>query len=155
MKYLIGDISHHFFSEEYDAICCTTNQIVKNNGELVMGAGIAKVFVEHFPGLPKIWGKQLAENKKRESSTKIMCTSWQLLSTYLIAFPTKLHWKDKSPITLIERSAEELVVLANQMNFSSVLLPKPGCANGGLNWEQVKPLLEQYLDDRFTIIDKQ
>ena len=40
------------------------------------------------------------------------------------------------------------------MNFSSVLLPKPGCANGGLNWEQVKPLLEQYLDDRFTIIDR-
>jgi hypothetical protein len=34
---------------DYDTSCCTTNCVVKSNGELVMGAGIAKQFTETFP----------------------------------------------------------------------------------------------------------
>ena len=164
MKYLVGDIENYFClsksGNNYDAICCTTNRVVKNNGELVMGAGVAKVFAECFPDLPKIWGQQLKQNLKNDSSSKLMCFHVEEKTFYryfyLVAFPTKNHWKNPSDIVLIRESTEQLVFLTDIMNFSSVLLPKPGCANGGLNWEkQVKPILGDYLDDRFTIIDRE
>ena len=50
------EVQNDFWQEiednSYDAICCTTNKIVKNNGELVMGAGIAKQFKAKYPDLP-------------------------------------------------------------------------------------------------------
>jgi hypothetical protein len=48
-----GDI---FSQADADAICFTSNGIVKSNGELVMGAGIAKQFRERWPELPKFFG---------------------------------------------------------------------------------------------------
>ena len=39
-------------------------------------------------------------------------------------------------------------------DLKNVALPRPGCANGGLNWEDVKPHLERILDDRVTIVTK-
>ena len=77
------------------------------------------------------------------------------IGPYLIAFPTKYHFKDSSPLELVEESMHELYLLADIMNFSSVLLPKPGCSNGGLSWEkEVFPSIKDLLDERFTIIDK-
>ena len=32
-------------------------------------------------------------------------------------------------------------------NISSVAFPKLGYGNGGLNWNEVKPLMEKYLKD--------
>ena len=73
----------------------------------------------------------------------------------VIAFHTKYHWKDKSSLNLIKKSSQQLVLVTNMMDWKNILLPRPGCSNGGLSWEkQVKPVLENYLDDRFTIICK-
>ena len=37
-------------------------------------------------------------------------------------------------------------------NFYHIAIPRPGCSNGGLNWEiDVKPIIEPLLDDRFII----
>lgn len=44
----------------YDAICCTTNQVVKSNGRLVMGAGIARQFRDVYNGLDLEWGNRLS-----------------------------------------------------------------------------------------------
>ena len=35
----------------FDAICFTSNGIVKKDGRLVMGAGVAKAFRDHFKDL--------------------------------------------------------------------------------------------------------
>ncbi|AUM58450.1 hypothetical protein KNT81_gp092 [Proteus phage phiP4-3] len=39
-------------------------------------------------------------------------------------------------------------------NFKRVLLPKPGCSNGGLNWDVIGPMLNDILDDRIHIIER-
>ena len=71
-------------------------------------------------------------------------------SCRIIAFPVKHHWAQKADLELIRKSAEQLVEISQYCE--RVLIPRPGCGNGQLNWEEVKPILEEILDDRFYVI---
>lgn len=44
--------------------------------------------------------------------------------------------------------------MADKFGYSEVVLPRPGAGNGGLEWKDVRPILEEILDDRFTILSK-
>lgn len=148
----VGLIDGHL---DKDAICCTTNMQVKNDGRLVMGAGIAKYFNDKFYGLAEEWGLRIKE--KKHSNGFMVTEVFTLIDThstiYAISFPTKVHWKDKSSLELILESTKTLVTVTDCMGWNEVVLPRPGCSNGGLDWEtEVKPLIEPLLDDRFTII---
>lgn len=161
MKEIKGNI---FEQLDADAICVTTNGIVKANGELVMGAGIAKQFAERFPGLAADAG-EMVDNYG--NICQILLThSFSNRELSIIAFPTKHHWKDQSDLALIARSAHQLVQIANkevawddgldgeliQRAWKKIVLPRPGCGLGGLKWEDVKRVIEPILDDRFYII---
>jgi hypothetical protein len=133
----------------YDAICCTTNTTLKSNCDLVMGAGIAKLFAEKFPTLPKVWGNRI----KHDLHSHGFMATWSPFA-WLVAFPTKQAWQQDSTLARIEKSTKILVATTNILMWQRVLLPKPGCSNGGLDWElQVKPILEEILDDRFVVAE--
>ena len=137
-------------SDDYDAICCTINTVVKNDGSLVMGAGIAKSFNDKYPPLAKQWGKRIIYNKKEPYVLVSMNIE---VAQYLIGIPTKIHYKDKSTIELISKSMSELLSIKRHLGLRSILMTRPGCGLGGLNWKKdVKPILVDMLDDRFTII---
>ena len=144
MKEITGNI----FDVDADAICVTTNGVVKSNGELVMGAGIAKQFAERYPWLPAIFGKLVKERGN--------VVSWDKerggLERFLVSFPTKEDWRDQASLFLIKASAKSLVKLANELQLDKVVLPRPGCGLGGLRWAVVKTVLEPILDDRFYVI---
>lgn len=77
--------------------------------------------------------------------------------TKLFTFPVKHHWREPADLELIKRSATELVALIDSFymsNDSTIVLPRPGCGNGQLLWEQVEPVLSPLLDDRFHVITK-
>jgi O-acetyl-ADP-ribose deacetylase (regulator of RNase III) len=137
--------------DRFDAIVCPTNGIVKTNGELVMGGGLAKQFKENFPYIPFVWG-----NFVNETGNKVCKYSHRKSSNLpdLISFPSKHHWKSKSDLKLITSSTYELVECVDYQGYDNVLVPRVGCGLGGLKWEIVKPILEIYLDKRFTIISK-
>ena len=52
MKEVKGDI----WKSDCDIIAITTNGVVKKNGELVMGRGIASQAKQRYPDIPKILG---------------------------------------------------------------------------------------------------
>jgi O-acetyl-ADP-ribose deacetylase (regulator of RNase III) len=135
--------------KDYDAIVCPTNGVVKTNGELVMGGGLAKQFKEKFPYIPYIWGSHV---KRYGNHLGKHSHDGNPELPALVSFPSKHHWKDVSDIDLIRRSTQELVECADYQDYKKVLLPKVGCGLGGLTWKEVKPVLEKYLDKRFTII---
>jgi len=155
MKEIIGDIWK--FHAEGNWIVITTNGIVKSNGEAVMGKGIALQAKQRFPVLPKRLGELL---KHGGNHVYIM---WGL---GLITLPTKNHWRDLSIPTLIERGCEELQSARHRIDRSqkdigpgsrqleTIYMVRPGCSNGGLDWKNVKPILEKYLDDRFVVVEK-
>ena len=61
-------------------------------------------------------------------------------------------WACRADLSLIRRSAEELVGLTNEQHWTQVILPRPGCGAGELSWEAIRPLLATLLDDRFGVI---
>lgn len=152
MTQRFNEIQEDFWSvyKEYDALVCPTNGIVKTNGELVMGGGLALQFKQKFPYIPFVWGQYVKEwgNKL----CKYSHTGDDLPA--LVSFPSKQHWKDKSDIGLIARSAAELVECADYQGYERVLVPRVGCGLGGLTWAQVLPVLDKHLDERFTIISQ-
>lgn len=137
-------------SDGSEAVCVTTNGVIKKDGNAVMGKGIAKEADERYE-LAGILAKYLKEHGNHVYMLKQSREGFWLLS-----FPTKNDWRNDSDINLITQSAHELVALCNNYNIKRCYITPPGCANGHLNWEyQVKPAIEKILDDRFTIVIRQ
>lgn len=136
--------------ESFDAICFTSNGVLKKNGELVMGAGIAKSFKKMWPPVAKRAGHCVRMGGNRVHMLKEVFIKEDVYIS-LVSFPTKHHWRDDSDVDLIKTSAEQLVKLANAYRWKKISLTKPGCGNGGLKWDDVRKVIEPILDDRFTI----
>lgn len=139
--------------ENLDALVCTTNCIVKNNGSLVMGAGIAKQFSKEFVGLADTWGEVVSSRGKikvPKSSLIVSRAEYNKRSVYLVGFPTKYNWQDNSDLSLIAKSARQLSEIADAFNWKKVLMTRPGCGNGGLEWNVVKEYIK-FLDERFIV----
>lgn len=151
---------------EGDALCITTNGFVKANGECVMGKGIAKSMATAFPYLPKLLGDAIRQNGNCTQQLTV------INNMHVIAFPVKHSsaisdgtnyvshkhfpvgssvpgWALKADLALIEQSALQLVELINKTDCQRVLLPRPGCGAGELNWKDVEPILLKIFDDRF------
>lgn len=129
-----------------DVICITTNGVLKRNGELVMGKGIALEAIQKFPTLGKLLGHHVKCNGN-------IPTVIDFGDVKIASFPTKHHWKFNSDIQLIEESA---ILLKNILPFDvkHVAMSRVGCGNGNLDWNDVKKVLEPILDDRFVVYEK-
>jgi hypothetical protein len=62
-------------------------------------------------------------------------------------------WMSQAKFDIICNSARHLVRLAESEGWKSVVIPRPGCGAGGLQWKHVKEHLEVILPDSFYIID--
>lgn len=128
------------------AIVITTNGIIRKNGRAVMGAGIAKATRDRYTDIDLKLGKYLSKYGNRAFYMG------KYDDQIVLTFPTKHDWKDKSDIELIKTSAEQIVAICDKWHIEKVYLPRPGCSNGGLKWEDVKSVIEPILDDRFIVI---
>ena len=61
---------------------------------------------------------------------------------WIINFPTKGHWRERSRLTDIEAGLEDLVDTVRRLEIRLIVIPPLGCGNGGLNWADVRPLIE-------------
>lgn len=130
---------------QFDAICVTTNGIVRPNGRLVMGGGIARMFRNRYKDIDLILGQKV---QVYGNVPFLVYKNKQAI----ISFPTKNDWKEKSDLSLIKSSAEKLSKIASSRFWTRVALPAPGVGLGGLSWDkEVRPLLSRVLDDRFYI----
>lgn len=143
--------------KSFDALVCTTNNVIKYNGALVMGAGIARQFSEEFKGIDSLWG-QIVEGLQEGGHEDYHLIvdgprkRFHSLPIYLVGLQTKRDWADPSPIELVTESCKKLKDLADILNWSKILMTPPGCGNGGLNWKDVQKSIK-FLDDRFLVVD--
>lgn len=142
MKEVIGNIWD--YHDQGNWIVITTNGFVRKDGACVMGRGVAKEAAIKFPDYPyhlgefiKKFGNHINLNPKY----------------HIFSFPVKHNWWAKADIKLIEQSCQELLDVSSAFK-SPFYMVRPGCGNGQLDWKDVKPILEKYLDDRFVIVEK-
>lgn len=129
-----------------DVLCITTNGFVKNNGRAVMGAGIAKEAKDRIPGIDMILGQSISKHGNRVS----FLFYDEIEGQDIWSFPVKHNWFEKADMELIRRSCRELM---NKLpHDQTALLPRPGCGNGRLKWQDVKREIEPILDDRITVV---
>lgn len=146
MQEVKGDIWNYY--DKGNWIVIPTNGTVKANGEAVMGRGLALRAKLKFPQLPFALGRFINAYGNVVFVSNLQGKGFKAIR--LITFPVKNHWKETASLHLIERSCNQLVYVAPQ-NFP-IYLPRVGCGNGRLDWEDVKPILERYLDDRFIVV---
>lgn len=112
----------------------------------VMGKGIALQFRQAFPENYDLY--KAACNKKEVVTGKMFTVELPVLQSpkYIINFPTKYHWREKSKIEYIDSGLEDLVKVINEYQIKSIAIPPLGCGLGGLDWNVVRPKIESALN---------
>ena len=146
MKEISGDLWEYYEKQEF-LICITTNGFVKANGEAVCGRGCAKEATKQIPGFARLLGSRL---KQYGNAPGIMRTSPDEWGVFI--FPVKHNWWEEASSNLILAGAHALFEQAQANPNTTFVLPRPGCGNGKLKWDDVKPLIE-FLPDNVWIID--
>jgi len=126
-------------------ICITTNGTIRGDGACIMGRGVALQAKRRYPQLPYEIGANIA---------RIGNHCCVLKKYKIITFPVKWRYNNKANINLISESAHELMEILDKHGIYKVYLPKPGCNNGKLDWNDVKAVIETILDERVIIVDK-
>ncbi len=67
------------------------------------------------------------------------------ISKWFLLFPTKNHWKKPADYDGIEQGLQWIVANYQEMRIRSLAVPALGCGLGQLAWEDVGPLMGQYL----------
>ncbi len=115
------------------------------NTEGVMGKGIALQFKEAFDLNYRLYRQACKEQRVRVGEMFVTETHELVGPRFIINFPTKRHWKEHSRIDYIIEGLEDLKRVMAERGITSVAMPPLGCGNGGLNWSQVRPIIEQSL----------
>jgi hypothetical protein len=134
-----GDIWEHLGKA---MIAVTTSGSVTRKGKAVMVRGVAGQAARRFPVLPEVLGLLLQTSGNHVHH----------LGDGVVSFPVEASAWEWPDLRLISRSARELRELADREGWDKVLVPRPGCGGGGMDWREVRPLLEEHFDARFVVI---
>lgn len=122
----------------------TTNPIIKHDGGVVMGRGIALEAKTRFPDLPYLFGARLNENKGVPFVDYIAHFNHVPIWYFMV----KSHWNRPADLKIIENSVKDLLTCIieneNDLRFD---LNFPGIGNGKLHREDVLPLLQSLPDN--------
>lgn len=128
--------------KEADLWLFTGNGVVKRNGALVMGAGIAKQVRDRWPGCDVRLGCLVKQGKLRADLGGYVYNLIAPPGKKGGIFQTKINWKNPSTPQLIKDSTEKLVSWCEQHPGANVHLNMPGTGYGKLTQAEVKPILQ-------------
>ncbi|GAB3378559.1 macro domain-containing protein [Spongiibacter taiwanensis] len=137
ITYLQGNL----LDAEVEALVNTVNTVG------VMGKGIALMFKERFPQNMQEYAQACKAGEVQTGRMFVTKTGELMGPKWVVNFPTKQHWKAKSKMEWIESGLEDLRRFIEENRLQSIAIPPLGAGNGGLNWQEVKPLVERALGD--------
>lgn len=137
IEYTTGDI----LKADVEALVNTVNCVG------VMGRGIALQFKKWFPANFKAYESACKREEIQPGQMFVFETRQLTNPKYIINFPTKRHWRGKSRIADIESGLDALVDEIHTRKIRSIAVPPLGSGLGGLDWTEVRTLIEKRLAD--------
>lgn len=134
IKYVRGTV----FNANTQAIVNTVNCVG------VMGTGIALEFKLRYP---KMYNDYEVKCKEKKIVTGRLDYYKNQEGPIIVNFPTKRHFKYPSQLIWIEQGLQDFVKTYQKNGITSIAFPKLGTGKGGLIWDEVKMLMENYLSD--------
>jgi hypothetical protein len=165
MKERKADLFETIYEDGVDAICITTNGHYTTDGHAAMGGGCAGVCAKLWPetslrlgtclknfmtNVPFVIGALDEDGEYIKPTLKLI--KERKFKTLIFSFPTIDNLMDGAKLDLIRNSAKELKVLVDRFELRGVVVPRMGVGIGGLSWADVKPIAEEFFDDRFTVV---
>ena len=108
----------------------------------VMGKGLALQFKQRFPENFKLYADFCKADRVRIGVMFVTEASNLTESRWIINFPTKLHWRDPSKLEWIESGLKDLRRFLIENKVQSVAIPALGAGLGGIDWKDVRRLIE-------------
>lgn len=135
----------------------TTNGILGDEDELVMGLGIAREATWKIKNLPKICGDAIIKTKTEvpENAGKFLYYFLPVMENegknFLGLFQVKLDWKSNATLDIVEKSCQKLLDYMNKNPHITYRMVYPAIGAGRLKISDVHPILEKYfLDKKIT-----
>lgn len=133
---MIKIIKGNILEQKTEAIVNTVNCVG------VMGRGIALSFREAYPENYREYKKACDKGEVVPGRMFVHLAGDMFSKKYIINFPTKRHWREKSRIEDIRSGLAGLVSVIKELRIKSVTIPPLGCGLGGLDWNVVRPIIE-------------
>lgn len=138
---MITDVRGDLLGDAAEAIVNTVNT------EGVMGKGIALQFKQRYPDNYRAYRAACKRREVRLGSMFVVATGALAGPRYIVNFPTKGHWRERSRIEDVEDGLHDLVKVIGELGIRSIAMPPLGCGNGGLDWARIRPLIVEALGD--------
>ena len=106
-----------------------------------MGKGLAAAFKQRYPDM-FVRYKDLCDQRLLDIGKLWL---WKGPDHWVLNFPTKRHWRVPSSLEFIEAGLKKFVSTYEERGISEISFPRLGCGNGGLDWNDVRPMMEKYL----------
>ena len=140
LSYSRGIVGDHIF-------LFTANSTIRNNGNLVMGAGCARTVRDTYQGIDKSFGKVI----NHMAVFNIQIVQWG--EQWIGAFQTKIDWQADSPLDVVAGSIDELTRIALLRPKYTFHLPCPAINHGGKTEKEILPLLAKLPDNVIVYLD--
>ena len=127
----------------------------------IMGKGLALEFKNRYPAM---FDKYKSFCDKGVFKPGVLWIYKAEDGKWILNSPTKIDWRNPSEMSYIEEGLKKFVEIWKEKGITSIAFPLLGCTNGGLNPDEVIPIMEKYLnqcegldvtiyDDREPIIE--
>jgi O-acetyl-ADP-ribose deacetylase (regulator of RNase III) len=115
------------------------------NTEGVMGKGIALQFRRAYPAMFDTYLVDCKAGRVKLGHMHVYDLGGIVASgpRWIVNFPTKGHWKARSRLSDIEAGLSDLVKTIRELGIRSIAVPPLGCGHGGLDWADVRPMIEK------------
>ncbi len=132
-------------------ITLTTGDILKADAQAlvntvncvgVMGRGLALQFKKCYPENFQEYQRICKDGRLAPGKMLVHDRGIFTNPRFIINFPTKKHWREKSHIDDIRSGLQALVAAVEEHEISSIAIPPLGCGLGGLDWQDIRPLIE-------------
>jgi O-acetyl-ADP-ribose deacetylase (regulator of RNase III) len=122
------------------------------NCDGVMGAGLAVQFRDAFPGYFDAYAAACKAYDLAPGGVHVWDAARPAPGpTWIVSFPTKDRWRSRSKLSDVTMGLGwlRLVIEAGQQmpGLASIAVPALGCGLGGLDWADVRPVIESTLGD--------